>query len=539
MRPEIELSWRRSRLSGLSPHTPDLRVESDVVDRRSRLVTAAGPVLQELARDLGDAPYLVILADRDGRIVDIPAGPRALRRRTDELGGVTGAVFLEETTGTNSLATAHELRRGVAVHGAEHYLESFKELSCYGHPITHPVTHRLSGVLDITCLSKNDSPLLGPLIARAAHDVQERLLALTRRSEQRMLAAFQAAASGRNRPVLVLGTGVVLANPAAAELLDPVDHVRLRAFAAELSGRRRGETPALNESVRLASGRIVSVQAQLIEPGSDGVLFEFVAAEPGVPVDSVTSGAAATPVPGSPVYVGGAPGTGRTTVARSLAGQRGVIELDAVALTARGESTWSTTLEQAVASNPHVLIVEHIELLPRPCAVRLGALVRHSGLGMVFTGAAPGELTGHAAALAAACSAHIELRKLTERVDELPAIVRAMLHELGTGDRVRFTPSAIAALGACPWPGNLRELHALVQSLAQRRTAGDVTALDLPARYRVSPRRREMTPLERAEHDALAAALRDCGGNKMRAAQRLGISRTTLYNRMRALHITG
>lgn len=180
------------------------------MDRRSRLAAAAEPVLAE---QLGDGNFCVLFTDRESRIVDMPIGAGRLRDRLEGLGVVAGGVFLEETTGTNSIATAHELRRGVAVHGEEHYLEPFKRFSCYGHPITHPVTRRLVVVLDITCDTGNDSPLLAPLIARAARDIEERLLQSTRRAEQRMLAAFQTAAAGRNRPVLVLGEGV--ARPAS------------------------------------------------------------------------------------------------------------------------------------------------------------------------------------------------------------------------------------------------------------------------------------------------------------------------------------
>ncbi|MFP1629656.1 hypothetical protein ACLB9X_31875 [Streptomyces sp. 5K101] len=132
------------------------------------------------------------------------------------------------------------------------------------------MTRRLVGVLDITCDTGNDSPLLAPLIARAARDIEERLLQSTRRAEQRMLAAFQTAAAGRNRPVLVLGEGVVLANPSAVELLDPVDHFRLRELAAGIVRRGSGGCPQPHtvRSVELASGREVSVRSR---PSRSGV----------------------------------------------------------------------------------------------------------------------------------------------------------------------------------------------------------------------------------------------------------------------------
>ncbi|GAA2258067.1 dihydroxyacetone kinase operon transcriptional regulator DhaR [Streptomyces amakusaensis] len=540
-RPEIALSWRRSELSGLTPAAPEIRVDPDAVDRRGRLATAAGPVLTELADQLGDASFCVVLADRASRIVAPTVGPRGLRNRLEELGVVAGGVFLEETTGTNSIATVYEVRRGLAVHGDEHYLEPFKRFSCYGHPIIHPVTRRLEGVLDITCLTGDGSPLLGPFLARAAHDVEERLLRTTRAAEQRLLAAFQVAAAGRTLPLLVLGEGVVLANPAAVELLDPLDHLLLRELAAGLPARD-GTVPA--RRVELVSGRSVEVRPRSLGPGTGGVLFEFT-----VPAETRSAPAPAPARPGArsrsgtPVYIGGAPGTGRTTRARALAGAEDgpAVVLDSSEAAVRGEAAWLRDLDRA-AGGPGPLLLEEVQLLPEACAVRLRHLLeRPAGPDsprIVLTGAPAGDLDGPGAALAAACAGRIDLTPLRDRTEELPGLVRAVLDELGADPGPRFTPAALAVLAGHPWPGNLRELRAVVRAVLERRSAGDVTPGDLPEGYRVSPRLRRMTPLERAEHDTIAAALRACGGNKLRTARRLGISRTTLYNRMRALHIT-
>ncbi|MFF8955091.1 sigma-54-dependent Fis family transcriptional regulator [Streptomyces sp. NPDC014894] len=541
-RPEIALSWQRSRMSGLSPCAPEVRVDPDAVDAGGRLATAARPVLAELAAHLGDLAFCVVLADRSSRIVaPTVGGEGGLRRLLEGLGVVSGGVFLEETTGTNSIATVHEVRRGLAVHGDEHYLEPFKRFSCYGHPIIHPVTRRLEGVLDITCLSRDDSPLLGPFLARAARDVEERLLRTARVAEQRLLAEFQTASAGRRGPVLVLGEGVVLANPAAAELLDPVDHLRLRELAAGLP-RRGGEHR--EQRVTLASGRTAGVRFRALDTGGAGALFEFeepdaprrVAAPPSVPPPSA--------VPGAPVYIGGEPGTGRTAAAHRLAAEAGapLIAVDGSEAAARGAAGWLGALGEAVETartGGGLLLVEEAQLLPDACAVRLRRLLeRPDRPWTALTGPPAGELTGESAALAAGCPERIGLRPLRERAEELPALVRAMAGDAVSGGRVRFAPAALAALAGHPWPGNLRELETVVHTVLERRSAGDVTPGDLPEGYRVSPRLRGMTPLERAEHDAIAAALSACGGNKLRTARRLGISRTTLYNRMRALRIT-
>ena len=240
LRPVIALSWHRAVMSGLDPAAPVDNPNVEEVDRRSRLMVAAGPILDEVAQALAGTGFAVMLADRSARLVDIRYGDPALRPVAEHVGAVEGCRFVEETTGTNSIATCFELRSGVAVHGEEHFIESLKKFSCYGHPVLNPVTRRLEGVLDITCLAENDNPLLAPFLVRATQQIEARLLAGARQAEQRMLAEFQhAQRRDRSRPVVALGEDVLLANAAATELLDAADHAMLRGMAVDAPVSRR------------------------------------------------------------------------------------------------------------------------------------------------------------------------------------------------------------------------------------------------------------------------------------------------------------
>lgn len=132
---------------------------------------------------------------------------------------------------------------------------------------------------------------------------------------------------------------------------------------------------------------------------------------------------------------------------------------------------------------------------------------------------------------------HRQVDLLRERRTELAALAAAMLNAAGADRSVRFTPMALEVLAGNAWPGNLRELSSVVREALRVRSAGDITPADLPPAYRISPRRRWMTPLERAEHDTILSVLRANDGNKAHTARELGISRTTLYNRLRTLRI--
>ena len=212
MRPAIASSWFRARESGLAP---DSRVDpEDVspVDPASRLRWAAGPVLGDLAAALDGSPYTLILADHEARLVDIRFGRPAVRPRLEEIGVVEGRSFTEAATGTNSIATAFDVRSGIAVRGPEHYLEAFRRFACYGLPIVDPATRRAAGVLDITCAAEDADALLRPFLLRGVRDIEARLLGDTRRAHRAVLEAFDAVAAGSADAVVALGPDLVLAN---------------------------------------------------------------------------------------------------------------------------------------------------------------------------------------------------------------------------------------------------------------------------------------------------------------------------------------
>jgi transcriptional regulator of acetoin/glycerol metabolism len=97
-------------------------------------------------------------------------------------------------------------------------------------------------------------------------------------------------------------------------------------------------------------------------------------------------------------------------------------------------------------------------------------------------------------------------------------------------------PDAVQALSRLDWPGNVAALEALVRRLvAHRRGGGYVGAGDLPADVVAGTARRRLAALEQAEAKAILEAMRAAGGNKQRAAESLGIARSTLYRKVRAL----
>ncbi|MGH8802179.1 MAG: sigma-54 interaction domain-containing protein [Casimicrobiaceae bacterium] len=126
---------------------------------------------------------------------------------------------------------------------------------------------------------------------------------------------------------------------------------------------------------------------------------------------------------------------------------------------------------------------------------------------------------------------------LRERGEDVALLARTFLdaHNVAAGTRKRFSATALEMLARHPWPGNVRELKNSVHR-AFILAGGDV-GLDLvPASAPASgsgylPIRVGMS-IAAMEKVAILAALDHCRGNKRRAAEMLGISLKTLYNRL-------
>jgi len=143
----------------------------------------------------------------------------------------------------------------------------------------------------------------------------------------------------------------------------------------------------------------------------------------------------------------------------------------------------------------------------------------------------------------------IHVPPLRERKEDVPALATAFLAEASerNGRRaMRLGRDALAALQANDWPGNVRELRNLVERIAILCDGPEIGAADvaavLPGARRPRPDRfREGVPLkdllEEAEREIVLAALERHGDNMAETARALGLERSHLYKKLRALGI--
>jgi two-component system response regulator AtoC len=156
----------------------------------------------------------------------------------------------------------------------------------------------------------------------------------------------------------------------------------------------------------------------------------------------------------------------------------------------------------------------------------------------------------------------LELPALRERRDDIPDLAKYFLRKFGDETKKRFTAindAAMVALAAYGWPGNVRELANVIESAVVLGQGPELTVDHLPAKvvsgigkFSPLPIASSSSPvpdgkdavtslpaaIEQFERQLIEKALRDCGGTKQRAAQRLGLSRQGLIKKLKRYGIT-
>jgi sigma-54 dependent transcriptional regulator, acetoin dehydrogenase operon transcriptional activator AcoR len=125
----------------------------------------------------------------------------------------------------------------------------------------------------------------------------------------------------------------------------------------------------------------------------------------------------------------------------------------------------------------------------------------------------------------------VEVPPLRHHIEDLHELVPFLLARLSQQGRVTCSTDAMQLLMRHSWPGNIEQLWQVLRQVVQSRRSGTIKPKDLPPEcWTVS--RRLLNPLESLERDAIVASLLDHDGNKVKAAEALGMSRATIYRKI-------
>jgi DNA-binding NtrC family response regulator len=137
----------------------------------------------------------------------------------------------------------------------------------------------------------------------------------------------------------------------------------------------------------------------------------------------------------------------------------------------------------------------------------------------------------------------LRLPPLRERQEDIPALAEDILgrvaHELGRSG-VTLAESGVRAMQEYPWPGNIRELKNVLERSLLLSDRGEIRRTDLRFEYPSADGASDDTRLTLTEVESrhIARVLKEEDGNVDRAAKRLGITRNTLYYKVRKHRIT-
>jgi transcriptional regulator of acetoin/glycerol metabolism len=560
VREPILASWWRSRQWNVPADHIELSYVRDP-DLDTPLTRSATPVLRHLRENLEGQPISVILTDPAGVVLTRMTADHDLERHLDGVKLAPGFSYAEEYVGTNGIGTALEGGQAAHVFGHEHYAEHLEDLACAGVPIHHPISGKIVGAVDLTCWRKDADPLLIALVRTTADQITQALLADSCAQELELLQEYLRACRRTNGIVLALNNDVVMMNDQARHVLEPGDQAVLFGQAGEaLAGGRPGTV-----EVELPTGMTARMHCRPTPstrpPGTAGGVVHVKLLEPGRRPAADSGFAARMFLPGLVgsgalwlrscqhvqesyeagewLVLDGEPGVGKLALARAVHQRHnpaGHFEiLDAAEA---GAKDWLARARRALLDAAGDLVIRHVDQMsPQQAHSLAGALqeARSANRGAQLWVAITLTRPGHAANLTELLRlfpATVALPPLRHHVEDLPELVRFFLGKLTHQGRLSCSPEAMQLLVRSAWPGNVEQLWQVIRHIVQRRRAGAIQPRDLPPEcWTVS--RRLLSPLEALERDAIVAGLLDTEGNKARAAEALGMSRATIYRKIR------
>ncbi|SEJ09463.1 Transcriptional regulator of acetoin/glycerol metabolism [Pseudomonas linyingensis] len=598
LRAEIDASWRRSLGHGLScwdeqaPASDSAADAERLLGSNRLLLDAATPQLDYLARQLGETG-LIILGDSEARVLAIE-GQTALLPGLGLHDLQVGSCWSEALRGTNALGTTLVEARPTLIDCGEHYLDRLSPFSCTSVPIRCPQGGVL-GVLDLTRVGLMPQPQdnLATLLL-AASQIESRLFAAL--YPEQLVVAFHCRRQYLDSPwqgllALSLEGEVLAANDQACALLELPREALLGRRCAELLGGQGSQTlvrrllQGAPLSVQTARGEFCCRTLQVPAAASAG-LWQGMRPTP-ARADCLEALAGDDPrlaralrmarqglAGGLPVLLLGETGTGKEVVAQALhqasaradkpfvavncaAIPEGLIESELFgyregAFTGSRKGGMVGRLQQA---NGGTLFLDEIGDMPLTLQARLLRVLQERKV-LPLGGGAEQDID-----VAIICATHRDLRvqvqekgfredlyyringislrlpALRERED-LTALIERLLDKLGAPG-VRLDADLQELFGHYDWPGNIRQLEMVLRAaLAMREADESVLGLDHLSDSlldELTASTRQASSIRENELKLIRDTLERQQGNVSAAAEALGISRATLYRKLKQL----
>ena len=536
-------SWKRSHEAlgspdniAMAPHVPD-----EMLDEH--LLEVFGPLMTRFADNVQGTGLALLLADARGQIVQRWFEDRRAEAHLDKVGTVRGAVLAENVVGTNGVGTVLALGRPVQVSGSQHYAEFYQGAVCTGSPIMHPTTGNILAVLTISCDLTPGADYLKPLVRSMSREMQDHLVRIERPDSREMLNMFLTMSKQTGSPIVGFGAEGAIMRSSEVQQLPDDDIELLRQFSQE-------EQASGSYVIELSSGltqldyHAVGNQHRLVRLVGPAARNTNQAKRPARPTTLVGRSPEWLAVVNQvnklraadfPMIIAGEYGTGKASLAMDQPyhfGERplGIDLLEAGEANVVGNREWFAKAQEVVNQGGPV-VIRGIETLDDAGLNSLRLVLSgttNRNITMTMTTDDPAEV-GELELLLESNSVWVP--PLRERAVDIPELWSNLVAANGAASQLELGPQALNILSVYDWPGNIRELSRLIRQLINSGKSGTLTPADLPGTMQMG---KNLSLIERVEIEAIKKALAEANGNRSKASEILGVSRATVYRKIKA-----
>ena len=590
----IEQSWSRCRDYGLTHQSPPCfdppppgELSALLESRQALVQTTHQEVLPYYGTILANSNCLIMLADEQGRLLQSWGDQRFIEPR-QAAGFVAGASWLERYTGTNAIGTALSCGQAVHIQHDEHFLKANRFMTGSASPIFDE-QRRMIAVLDVSSDSYLPPAHTLGMVKMMSQSVENRLI-LKLFADQYHLLSFNTSLDNLDSPWAGLVVfdehgHVVSANRRADNLLgqsltysaiEQLFDVPLQQLLNQPDGQpfslRTSSHFRFHARVRRPA-RPAPIQARDFRPQP----LTPVSEEPSLRtlslgdarMDKAIRQAERLLEKDIPILVQGETGAGKEVFVRALhhASSRAnqpFIAVNCAAIPAelveselfgyeKGAFTGAshkghiglirkahkgTLFLDEIGDMPLRVQARLLRVLQERCVQPLGSSELHPvDVRLVSATNRPLRQDVDSGQFRAdlyyrISGLNLELPPLRERSDKQALFQKLWEQHREPQQRAGISREVLELFQHHPWPGNLRQLSSVLRVALAMADDQPIRAEHLPDDFFLDLPTGAPPPT-RPEHDDLASQYQACGGNISYLARHLGLSRNTLYKRLR------
>ncbi len=194
-KPYVARGWRRCIKAGINPYggkCPKIIAGEEleaIIEENRELIDFAKPFMEDLYSFVKGSGFVVVLADRKARVLEVLGDEDILKNAAEQLSFVRGACWDEQYVGNTAINSALIEDKPVQICGGEHFCMPHKDWACSAAPIhSHG---EITGILNMSGYQNMVHPHTLGMVVAAARAIETRIKAEIASSELKIQNKYQ------------------------------------------------------------------------------------------------------------------------------------------------------------------------------------------------------------------------------------------------------------------------------------------------------------------------------------------------------------